>query len=148
MQPKPSVWGSTQVRSRKRNERSRRRNHLVDVKKQNHLNEDLLAPQMNTKDYPSCLEVITEAINTFEPDVIVGSSFGAAVAVDLLLKVLPFLCWILCGNSRFSRSFGWVRELGKGQLCYLPRLRGDYLPSRRGQIPFFHRIAGSPSSTL
>jgi hypothetical protein len=41
-------------------------------------------PAMNTRDFEASLEVQAEALRAFRPDVLVGSSFGAALAVELL----------------------------------------------------------------
>jgi predicted esterase len=45
-------------------------------------------PAMNTGDFGSCVEVHAAALARFEPDVLVGSSFGGAVAVALLERGL------------------------------------------------------------
>ena len=39
---------------------------------------------MNTKDFASCVAVHETELASFRPDVLVGSSFGGAVAVELL----------------------------------------------------------------
>lgn len=41
-------------------------------------------PAMNTGDWIGCLQQQKEAIRSFQPDVVVGSSFGGAVLVELL----------------------------------------------------------------
>lgn len=41
-------------------------------------------PAMNTKDFPSCVAVHEAEIAAFKPDVLIGSSFGGAVALELL----------------------------------------------------------------
>lgn len=41
-------------------------------------------PAMDTKDFPSCVAVHEAEIPAFRPDVLVGSSFGGAVAIELL----------------------------------------------------------------
>ena len=43
-----------------------------------------LTPAMNTGDFAACLEQQREAIASFQPDVVVGSSFGGAVLYSLL----------------------------------------------------------------
>ena len=45
---------------------------------------DALTPAMDTQDFAGCVEVQREAIKSFRPDVLVGSSFGGAIAVALL----------------------------------------------------------------
>lgn len=47
-----------------------------------------LTPRMNTRDFDSCIEVHARALHTFRPHVLVGSSFGGAVAVALLMRGL------------------------------------------------------------
>jgi predicted esterase len=49
---------------------------------------DARTPAMDTKDYPACVAVQSRALREFEPDVLVGSSFGGAVAVSLLQEGL------------------------------------------------------------
>jgi len=43
-------------------------------------------PAMNTRDFEACVEVQTRVLETFRPDVLVGSSFGGAVGVALLQR--------------------------------------------------------------
>jgi hypothetical protein len=45
-------------------------------------------PQMDTRDFEACVARQAEAIRRFRPDVLVGSSFGGAVAVALLQRGL------------------------------------------------------------
>jgi hypothetical protein len=45
---------------------------------------DALTPAMNTGDFPGALATQREAIASFRPDLVVGSSFGGALAVALL----------------------------------------------------------------
>jgi predicted esterase len=47
---------------------------------------DCVTPAMDTSDFEGCVELQAEAIRSFEPDVLVGSSFGGAVAVELLAR--------------------------------------------------------------
>lgn len=42
------------------------------------------APGMNTSDLPGSIETQAEALAKIQPDVLVGSSFGGAIAVELL----------------------------------------------------------------
>jgi predicted esterase len=44
------------------------------------------APAMNTADFEASLEVQHRALEDFSPDVLVGSSFGGAVALELLRR--------------------------------------------------------------
>jgi len=50
------------------------------------LHFETLAPAMDTSDFEACLRVQREAIASFRPDLLVGSSFGAALAVALLAR--------------------------------------------------------------
>jgi predicted esterase len=45
-------------------------------------------PAMNTRDFESCVATHAAALARFRPDVLVGSSFGGAVAVSLLERSL------------------------------------------------------------
>jgi hypothetical protein len=45
---------------------------------------DALTPVMNTGDLESCVKVHEEALTTFRPDLLIGSSFGGAVVMRLL----------------------------------------------------------------
>lgn len=45
-------------------------------------------PAMDTSDFEACVEVQARALADFRPDVLVGSSFGGAVAVALLQRGL------------------------------------------------------------
>lgn len=47
---------------------------------------DALTPPMDTADFESCVEVQSEALTSFRPDLLVGSSFGGSVAVELLRR--------------------------------------------------------------
>ena len=45
-------------------------------------------PAMNTRDFESCVAVHARTLETFQPNVLVGSSFGGAVVVELLQRGL------------------------------------------------------------
>jgi predicted esterase len=47
---------------------------------------ETLTPAMDTSDFAACLEQQAAAIAAFRPDVVVGSSFGGALAVLLLVQ--------------------------------------------------------------
>ncbi|MET0340694.1 MAG: hypothetical protein ABW252_06815 [Polyangiales bacterium] len=47
-----------------------------------------LTPSMDTRDFERCVDVHARAIATFRPHLLVGSSFGGAVAVALLMRGL------------------------------------------------------------
>lgn len=43
-------------------------------------------PAMNTADFAGCIRLQAEELGRFSPDLLVGSSFGGAVAVELLQR--------------------------------------------------------------
>lgn len=45
---------------------------------------DAVTPAMDTSDFAGCVEIQAGVLESFRPDVLVGSSFGGAVAVALL----------------------------------------------------------------
>ena len=47
-----------------------------------------LIPSMDTRDFEGCVEVHARALEVFHPNLLVGSSFGGAVAVALLMRGL------------------------------------------------------------
>ncbi len=47
---------------------------------------DALTPAMDTGDFEACVEVQARELERFAPDVLVGSSFGGAVVVELLRR--------------------------------------------------------------
>ena len=47
---------------------------------------DCRTPAMDTSDFEACVALHAEVIRSFAPDVLVGSSFGGAVAVELLRR--------------------------------------------------------------
>jgi dienelactone hydrolase len=47
---------------------------------------DAVTPAMDTSDFEACVALHAEKLRRFEPDVLVGSSFGGAVAVALLQR--------------------------------------------------------------
>ena len=49
---------------------------------------DATTPEMDTGDFEACVAVHATALRSFRPDVLVGSSFGGAVAVELLRRAL------------------------------------------------------------
>ncbi len=68
-------------------------------------------PAMDTQDFASCVSVQHETIEQFRPDVLVGSSFGGAVAVELLQRNLwrgPTL--LLAQAARHLGLEAWLPE--------------------------------------
>jgi pimeloyl-ACP methyl ester carboxylesterase len=49
---------------------------------------EALTPAMDTSDFEACVALQAKALDVFRPDVLVGSSFGAAVVVELLERGL------------------------------------------------------------
>lgn len=47
---------------------------------------DARTPALDTSDFEACVALCAEQVRRFEPDVVVGSSFGGAVAVALLQR--------------------------------------------------------------
>jgi predicted esterase len=47
-----------------------------------------LTPSMNTRDFAQCVDVHARALEVFRPNLLVGSSFGGALAVALLMRGL------------------------------------------------------------
>jgi hypothetical protein len=47
-----------------------------------------LTPVMDTHNFPACVELQAATLASFRPDVLIGSSFGGAVAVALLQRGL------------------------------------------------------------
>jgi hypothetical protein len=47
---------------------------------------DCRTPAMDTSDFEACVALHAEVIRSFTPDLLIGSSFGGAVAVELLRR--------------------------------------------------------------
>jgi len=47
---------------------------------------DCLTPAMDTSDFEACVALQADGVRSFAPDLLVGSSFGGAVAVELLRR--------------------------------------------------------------
>jgi pimeloyl-ACP methyl ester carboxylesterase len=71
---------------------------------------DALTPAMNTGDFAACVALQRETIASFRPDLVVGSSFGGAVAVELLQR----------GDWRGPTQLLAQAALKRGQPCQLP----------------------------
>jgi len=70
-----------------------------------------LTPGMQTDDFEACVAQQHRAIQEFQPDVLVASSFGGAVAVALLQRELWRGPTLLLAQAALRR----------GQACELPR---------------------------
>ena len=65
---------------------------------------DTLTPAMDTSDFEACVAVQADALAAFRPDVLVGSSFGAAVAVALLQRGLWRGATLLLAQAALRRG--------------------------------------------
>ena len=71
---------------------------------------DALTPAMETADFEACVETQTQALADFQPNVVVGSSFGGGVAVALLQRGIWAGPTLLLAQA----------ALRQGQPCELP----------------------------
>ena len=65
---------------------------------------DTLTPAMDTSDFESCVALQADALAVSRPDVLVGSSFGAAVAVALLQRGLWRGATLLLAQAALRRG--------------------------------------------
>jgi predicted esterase len=65
---------------------------------------DTLTPAMDTSDFEACVAVQSDALAVFRPNVLVGSSFGAAVAVALLQRGLWRGATLLLAQAALRRG--------------------------------------------
>ena len=65
---------------------------------------DTLTPAMDTSDFESCVALQADALAISRPDVLVGSSFGAAVAVALLQRGLWRGATLLLAQAALRRG--------------------------------------------
>jgi pimeloyl-ACP methyl ester carboxylesterase len=63
-------------------------------------------PAMNTADFGSCVDLHAGVLRSFRPDVLVGSSFGGAVVVDLLRRGLWSGPTLLLAQAALKRDPG------------------------------------------
>ena len=49
---------------------------------------DALTPEMDTRDFEACVQIHSAALREFKPDLLVGSSYGAGIAIELLQRGL------------------------------------------------------------
>ena len=61
-------------------------------------------PAMDTRDFEACVELHSEALVSFRPDVLVGSSFGGAVVAELLARELWSGPTLLLAQAALRRS--------------------------------------------
>jgi pimeloyl-ACP methyl ester carboxylesterase len=97
-------------------------------------------PAMDTSDFEACVAMQADALADFRPDVLVGSSFGAAVAVALLQRGLWRGPTLLLAQAALRR--GAPAELPPGVPVWLVHgLRDELI-----DIEESRRLAASGSS--
>jgi hypothetical protein len=84
-----------------------------------------LTPAMDTRDFAACIEVQAAALRSFRPDVLVGSSFGGAVAVELLRAGLWRGPTLLLAQAALKRDPG--ARLPEGVSVWLVHGRRDHI---------------------
>jgi hypothetical protein len=82
-----------------------------------------LTPPMDTSDFPACIEAQAAALAAFRPDVLVGSSFGGAVAVALLNRGIWRGPTLLLAQAAFH--YDVARTLPEGVHVWLVHGRHD-----------------------
>ncbi len=86
---------------------------------------DALTPAMDTNDFEACVGVQHAEIERFHPDVLVGSSFGGAVAVALLRRGLWQGPTLLLAQA--ARRYDAGAALPEGVTVWLVHGTGDTL---------------------
>jgi alpha/beta superfamily hydrolase len=82
-----------------------------------------LTPAMDTRDFEGCVALHAATIASFKPDVLVGSSFGGAVAVVLLQRGVWRGPTLLLAQA--ARHYGLAAVLPEGVPVWLVHGRGD-----------------------
>lgn len=82
-----------------------------------------LTPEMDTSDFPACVDVQAATLASFRPDLLVGSSFGGAIAVALLQRGLWRGPTLLLAQA--ALRFGLPPELPRGVPVWLVHGRQD-----------------------
>jgi hypothetical protein len=83
-----------------------------------------LTPAMDTRDFAACVELQARTLASFRPDVLVGSSFGGAVAVALLQR--GDWCGPTLLLAQAARHYGLPMRLPEGVRVWLVHgLRDD-----------------------
>jgi alpha/beta superfamily hydrolase len=82
-----------------------------------------VTPVMDTSDFEGCVALHAETIASFRPDILVGSSFGGAVAVALLQRRLWRGPTLLLAQA--AQHFGLAAALPEGVDVWLIHGRGD-----------------------
>ena len=76
-----------------------------------------LTPAMNTHDFEGCVASHAATIGSFQPDVLVGSSFGGAVAVAILQRGVWRGPTLLLAQA--AQHFGLAPQLPEGVHVWL-----------------------------
>jgi alpha/beta superfamily hydrolase len=84
---------------------------------------EALTPAMDTTDFEGCVQLHAHALASFRPNVLVGSSFGGAVAVELLQRGLWTGPTMLLAQAAVKR--GLSVELPAGVHVWLVHGHGD-----------------------
>jgi predicted esterase len=84
---------------------------------------DTRTPAMDTKNLEACVAQQAEAVRRFEPDVVVGSSYGAAVAVALLQREQWDGPTLLLAQA--AQQLGLRGRLPRGVRVWLVHATGD-----------------------
>ena len=82
-----------------------------------------LTPAMDTRDFEACVALHAATIASFKPDVLVGSSFGGAVAVALLQRRVWLGPTLLLAQA--AQHFRLAAELPEGVHVWLVHGQGD-----------------------
>jgi hypothetical protein len=78
---------------------------------------DTRTPAMDTGDFEACVRLQADVVASFQPDVLVGSSFGGAVAVALLQRGLWRGPTLLLAQAALHQ--GLAAELPEGVLVWI-----------------------------
>jgi alpha/beta superfamily hydrolase len=85
---------------------------------------------MDTRDFSACVRVQADTLTRFRPDVLVGSSFGGAVAVEMLQRGLWQGPTLLLAQAAVKR--GQPPYLPEGVRVWLVHGRADQLVEIQG----------------
>jgi hypothetical protein len=103
-----------------------------------------VTPAMNTADFAACVTIQADTIASFRPDVLVGSSFGGAVAVELLRRRLWQGATLLLAQAALAMRERETVELPRDVPVWLVHgLNDDVVP-----IEHSRRLARSGTPSL
>ena len=89
-------------------------------------------PAMDTADFDACVSLQAEVLRDFAPDVLVASSFGGAVAVELLRSGAWRGPTLLLAQAALKRDSG--ARLPEGVVVWLVHGRDDALIDLMGEF--------------